>query len=374
MKKVGMDVGKKQSDCCVFDESGKIVERFQVRTRRTALSKVFANREKRLIGIESCRDAGWMYEHLTGLGHEVVVLDTTRSRSIGIGEGRRKSDRRDAEAIGRALVSGVAKPAHVLSRKRRALRDVLWGRDKLVATRTRFITMLRGQFQGRGQETPRCSAEKFADRLRSSGLPEVEDPAVQSMLRILDAVDAEVAVLDRHVAGLAKQEESFERLCSVPGVGPITALAFIAAVDNAERFPNAHAVEGYLGFGTSEYSTGGKRRTGRITKCGNPMGRRMLVMAAQNMLKGSSNDDDPLVVWARQVESRREKKRAVVGLARRLAGVLWAMTVDGTFYDPHGLARTSWQGMSRRARQAEAEARSMKAVYEAAAVPQATIR
>lgn len=374
MKKVGIDVGKRQSDGCVFDESGKIVERFQVRTRRTALSKVFANREKRLIGIESCRDAGWMYEHLTGLGHEVVVLDTTRSRSIGIGEGRRKSDRRDAEAIGRALVSGVAKSAHALSRKRRALRDVLWGRDKLVATRTRFITMLRGQFQGRGQETPECSSEKFAGRLRSSGLPEVEDPAVQSMLRILDAVDAEVAVLDRHVAGLAKQEESFERLCSVPGVGPITALAFIAAVDNAERFPDAHAVEGYLGFGTSEYSTGGKRRTGRITKCGNPMARRMLVMAAQNMLKGSSNDDDPLVVWARQVELRREKKRAVVGLARRLAGVLWAMTVDGTFYDPHGLARASWQGMSRRVRRVEAEASSMKAVCEAAAVPQATIR
>jgi transposase len=369
MKKVGIDLGKRQSDCCVFDESGGIVERFQVRTRREALSKVFANREKRLIGIESCRDAGWMYEHLTGLGHEVVVLDTTRSRSIGIGEGRRKSDRRDAEAIGRALVSGVAKPAHVLSRKRRALRDVLWGRDKLVATRTRFIAMLRGQFQGRGQDTPKCSAENFTDRLRQSGLPEVEDPAVQSMLRILDKVNAEVAVLDRHVAGVAKQEESFERLCSVPGVGPITALAFIAAVDNAERFPDAHAVEGYLGFGTSEYSTGGKRRTGRITKCGNPMARRMLVMAAQNMLKGSSNNDDPLVVWAKQVESRRQKKRAVVGLARRLAGVLWAMTVDGTFYDPHGLARASWKGLNRRARRAQAESRTMESIVVATGMP-----
>ena len=129
MKKVGIDVGKKQSDCCVFGESGKIVERFQVRTRRAALSKVFANREKCEIGIESGRDAGWLHAHLTSLGHEVVVLDTTRSRSIGIGEGRRKSDRRDAEAIGRALVSGLAKPAHVLSEARRRLRDAMWGRD-----------------------------------------------------------------------------------------------------------------------------------------------------------------------------------------------------------------------------------------------------
>lgn len=369
MKKVGIDVGKKQSDCCVFDESGRIVERFQVRTRRDALSRVFANREECLIGIESCRDAGWICEHLKSLGHEVMVLDTTRARSIGIGEGRRKSDRRDAEVIGRALVSGVAKSAHVLSAERRRLRDALWGRDKLVAMRTRVVTMLRGQFQGRGQETPRCNADNFADRLRASDAREVEDPMVQSMLRILDALNAEVEVLDRHLAGLAEQEESFERLCSAPGVGRITALAFAAAVDNAERFPDAHAVEGYLGFGTSEYSTGGRRRTGRITKCGNPMARRMLVMAAQNMLHAPSNADDPLVVWAKAVEQRRGKKRAVVALGRRLAGVLWAMTVDGTYYDPHGLARESWAGLSRRARRAQAEAREMQSVATATAMP-----
>ena len=152
MKKVGIDLGKKQSDCCVFDESGMIVERFQVRTRRDALSERFGRREKCLVGIESSRDAGWIHEHLTSLGHEVMVLDTTRSRAIGIGAGRRKTDRRDAEAIGRALVSGLAKPAHVLSRQRRRLRDALWGREKLVQMRTRLVTMLRGQFQGRGLE------------------------------------------------------------------------------------------------------------------------------------------------------------------------------------------------------------------------------
>jgi transposase len=368
MMKVGMDVGKKQSDCCVFDESGRIVERFQVRTRREALSRVFARREKCLIGFESCRDAGWLFEHLRGLGHEVMVLDTTRSRAIGIGEGRRKSDRRDAEVIGRALVSGVAKPAHVLSTAGRRLRDALWARDKLVTMRTRMIAMLRGQFQGRGQDTPKCSAENFAARLRASGLVEVHDPAVQSILAVLDVVNAQIEKMEEHLAGLAQREESFERLCSVPGVGMITALAFIAAMDNAERFTNAHAVEGYLGFGISEYSTGGKRRTGRITKCGNPMARRMLVMAAQNLMKNPSKSDDPLVVWAKQVAQRREKNRAVVGLARRLAGILWAMTVDGTFYDPSGLARASWQGLSRRERRAQAEMRRMKTAAEASAM------
>ena len=368
MKKVGMDVGKKQSDCCVFDEAGAIVERFQVRTTRSGLSAAFVHRERCLIGIESCRDAGWIDEHLKSLGHEVMVLDTTRSRAIGIGEGRRKSDRRDAEVIGRALVSGVAKPAHVLSAQRRRVRDALWGRDKLVSMRTRMVTMLRGQFQGRGLEAPQCKAEAFAARMRTCGSPLAEDPMTQSMVRALDTLNVEIGVMNGHLAGLAQQEESFERLNSAPAIGLVTALAFAAAVDDAKRFEDAHAVEGYLGFGTSEYSSGGKRRTGRITRCGNPMARRMLVGAAQNLLRWHKTADDPLVVWAKQVAERRGKKRAVVGLARRLAGVLWAMMVDGTFYDPHGLARASWAGLSRRARRAQAEAREMRSTSEASAM------
>jgi len=366
MKKVGMDVGKRQSDCCVFDETGAIVERFKVRTRQEALSAKFANREKCLIGIESGRDAGWLHAHLTGLGHDVMVLDTTRSRAIGIGGGGRKTDRQDAEVIGRALVSGVAKPAHVLSAERRRLRDALWGRDKQVAIRSRLVTMLRGQFQGRGQETPRCEAERFANRLRASGLAGVEDPVVQSLLRTLDAVQGEIVVLEQHLQQLAAQEEAFERLCSVPGVKLITALSFVAAVDDARRFRDAHSVEGYLGFGTREHSTGGKQRTGGITKRGNAMARRMLVQASNVLLRAPSKHSDPLVVWAKQVWERRGRKRAVVGLARRLAGVLWAMTVDGTFYDPHGLARASWAGLSRRVRHAQVEATTMKSASVAA--------
>lgn len=369
MKKVGIDLGKRQSECCVFDEGGAIVERFQVRTSREGLSGRFSNRERCLIGVESSRDSGWIQEHLTSLGHEVMVLDTTRSRAIGIGARRRKTDRRDAEAIGRALISGLAKPAHVLSAQRRQLRDALWGRDKLVGMRTRLVAMVRGQFRGRGVDTPQCAPEYFPRRMRESELPGIEDPVVGALLRVLDEVQVELEVVESHLEKLSEREEAFERLCSAPAVGLITSLAVVAAWDDATRFADAHAVEGYLGFGTSEYSTGGKRRTGRITKCGNPMARRMLVQAANNLLKTRSAQSDPLVVWAKQVWERRGRKKAVVALARRLAGVLWAMTVDGTFYDPHGLARASWQGLSRRARHAQAAARTMRTTSEALTAP-----
>lgn len=368
MTSVGMDLGKKQSDVCVLDEHDGVVARFQVRTRRDALTKRFANTPACRVAIESCRDTGWVFDHLSSLGHEVVVVDTTRARALGIGHGRRKTDRRDAEALARAVARGVVPRAHVLSAEGRQLRDVLHARDQLVRVRGRLVTMLRGQFQGRGLVTPRCAAAAFATRLRLSGLPGVEAPEVQALLAVLRSVTTQIEQLERHLAALAARHEAVTRLSTVPGVKLIVALTVIAALDDATRFQHAHQVQAYLGLVPSEYSTGGKRRTGGITRCGNSMARRMLVQAARSLLRTRRAQQDPLVMWAREVAARRGQKRAVVGVARRLAGILWAMWVDGTCYDPQGLARQSFAGLSRRARRAQQEAALMASVTRSMAM------
>jgi transposase len=366
MKKVGMDLGKNQSDVCIIDEEGVVVERFKVRTLRESLSKKFANKEQCEIAIESCRDTGWVHEHLTALGHEVVVVDTTRARAVGIGHGRRKTDRRDAEALARSLLAGVTPQAHVLSKESRELRDVLATREQLVRLRTRMVTMLRGQYQGKGFVIPSCKAKDFSGRLRSMDLPGLDAPHVQCALKVLDCVNTQLLAMKHHLEKLSDRYEAFDRLNSVPGVKLIVSLVFISALDDARRFNNAHEVQAYLGLVPSEYSTGGKRRVGSITRCGNSMARRMLLQAAGVMMRSRYTQQDPLVVWAKQVSGRRGKKKGRVALARRLAGVLWAMWMDGTYYDPKGLARESFKGLTRRARLAMAEARAMnKAVREA---------
>src|SRR4030042_51177 len=162
MNKIGIDLGKFQSNICVMDTSLKIIERIKSRTRREALAKALKRYPGSEVAIESCRDSGWVYEHLTSLGYSVIVVDTTRARALGIGRGRRKTDQRDAEVLARALVAKVAPPAHILSREARQLRDSLAARDQLVRTRSRLITTLRGQFQSRGWETPRCRTAVFA--------------------------------------------------------------------------------------------------------------------------------------------------------------------------------------------------------------------
>jgi hypothetical protein len=94
----------------------------------------------------------------------------------------------------------------------------------------------------------------------------------------------------------------------------------------------------------------------------------MLVQAARSLLRTRRAQQDPLVVWARAVAARRGGKRAVIGVARRLAGILWAMWVDGTCYDPQGLARQSCAGVSRRARRAQQDAALMASVTRSMAM------
>jgi len=353
--KIGIDLGKRRSDVCIMGAPATVTERCQVTTTRPSLTKAFARRAPAQIVIESCRSSGWVQALLTGLGHEVIVVDTTRVRALGVGQGRRKNDRRDAEALARALWAGVVPRAHVLSDEARRVRDVLHARAQLVAQRTSLVTMIRGQFEAQGIVVPSADAGAFAAALGRTQADLVEAPHIQSALRVLATINQEIATMTAELESLAERQEPFERLCTVPGVKLIVALSFIAALDRAERFKNAHQVEAYLGLVPSEMSTGGHQRLGHITKAGNPLARAMLVQAAHSLLNAPKHREDALVVWARQLAARRGKRIAAVALARRLGGVLWAMWRDGTLYDSHLVARESAAGMSRRLRRTRAE-------------------
>jgi hypothetical protein len=155
----------------------------------------------------------------------------------------------------------------------------------------------------------------------------------------------------------------------VPGVGLIVAATFVAALDEAGRFRDAHAVESYLGLVPCEDSSGGRRRLGAITRQGNPWARALLVQAAHSILR-HGDDDDPLKVWALQVAERRGKLVAVVALARRLAGVLWAMWRRAAPDAPQRLAESSATGLleaseqtARRAAQQAAIAAAEHTIY-----------
>jgi transposase len=118
---------------------------------------------------------------------------------------------------------------------------------------------------------------------------------------------------------------------TVPGVGPITAVRFVATLDDVTRFSTAHDVQSYLGLTPGENSSSSKVRRTRLTKAGPPQMRFLLVQAAWAAVRSAPND--PMVSWAKRVAERRGKQIGSVALARKLAGILYALWRDGTSYD-----------------------------------------
>jgi transposase len=155
---------------------------------------------------------------------------------------------------------------------------------------------------------------------------------IESELRVIDLLKEQIASADRQVAQIALEHEVCRRLMSVPGVGPVTAVRFVAALDVRERFHSAHAVQSYLGLTPGEWSSSEHQRRTGITKAGSRHVRWVLVQAAWCAMRTRPND--AMVRWALSVAERRGRFVAAVALARKLAGVLYAMWRDGTEYDP----------------------------------------
>ena len=137
--------------------------------------------------------------------------------------------------------------------------------------------------------------------------------------------------------GLRKEDSIATRLTTAPGVGPVTARAFVATIDDITRFRSAHELEASLGVVPSERSSGEKRQLGHITKAGNGRMRWLLVEAAWQILRSKSAETAALRAWTLPIAQRRGKRIAVVALARRLAGILYAMWRDGVPYDAQQL-------------------------------------
>jgi transposase len=340
---------------------GKVVDRVTVKSLSQLASRLGSGTEPALVALEACREGWYVHDKLREWGHDPRMLDTTRVRQMGVGQHGRKNDPIDAEAIAMALDGGRIAEAHVLSPERRALRAQLSVRGALVETRAQYVTTIRGLARAAGVLLPTCDTENFVRRLDGLAMDEATRILVAPLVAMLRTLETELARVEHTLAALAENDPILQLCATVPGVGLIVAATFVSVIDDAKRFKNAHAVGAYLGLVPSESTTGGpdKRRLGSITKQGNRMARAMLIQAAWTIFR-SRDPDDPLKSWVAHLATKRHKRVAVVALARKLAGVLWAMWRDGTFYDPKGQAEQSEQGVRAAARQQLGRAQALQ--------------
>jgi transposase len=264
-------------------------------------------------------------------------VPSTLVPSLGIGSRGVKTDRRDAQLLSEVSTRIELPSVHLPSEISRVRKSMCTAREALVTARTQLVNSVRGWMRSQLLAIPTGHVETFPIRARRKALsrPEGLPLFIEQLLVIIDSQTTEISRASRHLSDLAKEDAVCQLLMSVPGVGALTAISFVAALDDVSRFRNAHAVQAYLGLVPGEDSSSlRKRRTG-ITKAGPPRVRAMLAQASWSLRL--ARPKDPLVLWALEVEKRRGKKVAITALSRRLAGVLYALWRDCTRYDPSKL-------------------------------------
>jgi transposase len=353
---VGLDLGEKISYCEIKGE--EVVERATVAGLAGLARLLGPNTRPAKVAFEACREAWAVHDQLRAWGHTPLMLDTTRVRQLGIGQHKRKNDRIDAETIARALGLGRIPLAHVLSPHRRELRSQLSVRRALVETRAQYATTIRGLVRAGGKRLPPCNPENLPLKLAEEPLDATTRLLTEPLVKLLQELTPQIKQVETKLEQLCEGEPVIEQLKTVPGVALIVAAAFVSVIDDAQRFRDAHQVEAYLGLVPSEH-TSGKRKLGAITKQGNSYMRALLIQSAHCILRLRA--DDPLKRWGENVEQRRGLKIAVVAVARRLVGILWAIWRDGTRYDATKLGHASARGLSSHAEELTAEAAQVRA-------------
>jgi transposase len=331
MDTIGLDLHKRESQLCMIDSQGEITEK-RIVTTRERFTAVLLGRDRCRILLEASTESEWVARHLESLGHEVIVADpgfapmyATRSKKV-------KTDKRDARTLAEACILGAYRVTHRVSAEQRQVRNELAVRDSLVRTRTRYVALIKAAVRREGLRLSQGDAERTASKLGAIELREEVLRELAPILALLSPLNREIETADRRIEQLGKEDPVVRRLMTAPGVGPVTALAFVAALDEVTRFPGAHQVEAYLGLVPSEYSSGERQHRGRITKRGNARMRSLMVEAGWRIMRSRRSECTALRIWASQIALRRGKGIAVVALARRLSGILYAMWRDGNEY------------------------------------------
>jgi transposase len=326
---VAIDLGGSQSQICIRDSEGEMLVERRCRTRD--LPEYLARRPPSRVIVETCAEAFYVADAALAVGHQVRVVPATLVRSLGVGSRGVKTDRRDAQVLSEISCRIDLPSVHVPSQRSRERKSRCGMRDALVHARTLLINNVRGWLRARSRRPKRGVAETFALRVRAlcgAELPSFVEPTLLS----IEMLSRQIATLDRALAAEAKQDPVCRRLMTVPGVGWVTALRFVATLDEISRFSTAHQVESYLGLVPGEQSSSDRQQRTGITKAGAPSMRATLVQAAWAARR--ARRQDAMQRWADQVEQRRGKRVAVTALARKLAGILFAIWRDASVYQP----------------------------------------
>lgn len=331
----GMDVGGKRTAVCILDDAGKVVWRGMADTHPEMIDAVLRRFKGELtkVGLESGPFTPHLFRSLAAMGYPMICMDARRAADA-IKSRRIKSDKGDAWALAEMLRTGWFTSVHVKSADTHRLKALLGARDQLVKVKRSLGNQVRGLLRPFGIRLPsRAGMKKFmAAAYQSTRDDPVMGASIEALLEALASIEAQLAKLDDGLKELSRRNEVAWRLMSVPGVGPITALAFIAAIENVERFRRTRDIGAYLGLTEKRYQSADTDVGMGISKQGDAMARHYLYEAA-NVLLTTVKRRFALRNWGLKLIKTIGPKRARVAVARKLAVLMGRMWKDGAHFE-----------------------------------------
>jgi transposase len=329
---VAIDLGSKESQVCVRRQDGSIVFEKKHPTRK--LEELMRSWPKSRVVLETSSESFRIADAALAANHEVRVVPATLAKQLGVGERGIKTDLRDARKLSEVSCRVDLPSVHIPSANARELRSMLRSRETLVSSRTKLVNHVKGWMRTQLWKVRSGATATISERVRAHAtMLQQEVPAhIEETLVVLEAMTMQITASNRRVKKVAAEHYVARLLMTIPGVGPVTALTFLAAVDKAERFERAHHLQSYLGLTPGENSSSERERRTGITKAGSTAVRRVMVQAAWTAIRSEPNA--PMVKWAAQIAERRGRFIAVVALARKMAGIMLALWRTNTPYSP----------------------------------------
>ena len=330
---IGIDLGKTLFHLVGVDSVGNVVVR--KRCSRTQLLAYTANVRVQRIGMEACGGAHFLGRALREQGHDVRLMP---AQYVTPYVKTNKNDYIDAEAVAEAVQRPTMRFVPIKTEEQLDLQAVHRVRERWVTRRTAVVNQVRGLLLERGLTLPKGRShvdQTLPDILEDGSLPLSDSFRVLlAQLKIeLDQLSARIEQMDAVIRQTATENEVCQRLTAIPGIGPVTATALIAAIGNGSGFRRGRDLAAWVGMVPREYSTGGKKLLG-ISKRGNGYLRRLFVQGARVVMQYRTKQAPGLSCWLGQLMARTHQNVAVVALANKLLRMAWAVLCKNEVYKP----------------------------------------
>jgi transposase len=328
---VGLDLAKHVFQVHCTDASGQVIVAKALRRRE--LLPFFASLPPCLVGMEACGSAHHWGRELSALGHEVKLIPPAYVKPF---VKRQKNDANDAAAIHETLGRPGLRFVKVRSIANQAVLMQHKAREMLVHQRTQLLNGLRGHLTEIGVIAAQgtCNMRSLGALIHEgdASIPEAVRASLLPLVTQIAHLDEAIKAIDADIAMAAKADPVSSRLMTIPGIGPVTASALAATIEDPASFSGPREFAAFLGLVPRQHSSGGKARLGRITKMGNSYLRKLLVVGAHAVLVHQARHDDPLRTWTRKLLATKPFKLVAVACANKMARLAFALMRQGTRY------------------------------------------